>query len=270
MHVVQSPSRSKPTLSLAAVCVLTGAVFLPGCSTTSGSGGGADVVVSTATVENTPRIGFLSDYARLKPVSGLDGILCWKTANVDWKQYDKIQIERIMVSLKPGKEQSSVDPADLKILTDYFHNALVTAVKPTAEIVDKAGPGALQMRIALTNLVPTGTVESLTGTLVPYGFVAEAGSGVADGLPAGSTPYMGETGMQMQFRDGATGKVLAECADNEIGRKYAAAVDKGAASATSTWIGGYMDSFTSWNYAKNAFDKWATLFAERFNKLRGL
>jgi hypothetical protein len=31
-----------------------------------------------------------------------------------------------------------------------------------------------------------------------------------------------------------------------------------------------MDSFTSWNYAKNAFDKWATLFAERFNKLRGM
>jgi len=189
---------------------------------------------------------------------------------VDWKQYGKVQVERILVSLKPGQDQSTVDPADLKILTDYFHNALVTAIKPTTQIVDKAGPGVMQLRFALTNLVPTGTMESLTGTLVPYGFVAEAASGTADGLPAGSTPYMGETGMQAQFRDGATGKVMGECADNEIGRKYAASVDKGVSNATSTWVGGYMDSFTSWNYAKNAFDKWATLFAERFNKLRGM
>lgn len=270
MHAIQSPRRSKRTLSLAMACVLTGAVFLPGCSTTSTPGGGADIVASTATVENIPRVGFLTDYDRLKPVEGLGGILCWRANNVDWKQYDKVQIERIMVSLKPGQDQSTVDPADLKILTDYFHNALVKAIKPTAEIVDKAGPGVIQLRFALTNLVPTGTMESLTGTLVPYGFVAEASSGVADGLPAGSTPYMGETGMQAQFRDGASGKVMGECADNEIGRKYAASVDKGAANATSTWIGGYMDSFTSWNYAKNAFDKWATLFAERFNKLRGI
>jgi len=274
MHVIQSrhskPRHSKRPLFLAVACALTSAVFLSGCSTTSGSGGGADVVVSTATAENIPRVGFLSDYDRLKPVAGLDGILCWRADNVDWKQYGKVQVERIMVSLKPGQDQSTVDPADLKILTDYFHNALVTAIQPTTQIVDKAGPGVMQLRFALTNLVPTGTMESLTGTLVPYGFVAEAASGTADGLPAGSTPYMGETGMQAQFRDGATGKVMGECADNEIGRKYAASVDKGVSNATSTWVGGYMDSFTSWNYAKNAFDKWATLFAERFNKLRGM
>jgi hypothetical protein len=274
MHFLQSGyttlRHSKRALSLAVACALTSVVLLPGCSTTSGSGGGADVVVSTATAENTPRVGFLTDYDRLKPVAGLDGILCWRADNVDWKQYDKIQIERIMVSLKPGQDQSTVDPADLKILTDYFHTALATAIKPTTQIVDKAGPGVMQLRFALTNLVPTGTMESLTGTLVPYGFVAEAASGTADGLPAGSTPYMGETGMQAQFRDGASGKVMGECADNEIGRKYAASVDKGVANATSTWVGGYMDSFTSWNYAKNAFNKWASLFAERFNKLRGM
>jgi len=108
----------------------------------------------------------------------------------------------------------------------------------------------------------------MTGTLIPYGFVAEAGSGVAKGLPAGSTPYMGETGMQVQFRDGGTGRVVGECADTEIGRKYAASVDKGATNATTTWVNGYMDSFTSWSYAQDAFNKWAAEFAQRFNQLR--
>jgi hypothetical protein len=247
---------------------LAGALSLSGCASTDGGGSGS-VVVSTATASNIPRVGFLTDYDRLKPVSGLDGALCWRTGNINWKQYDKVQIERILVSIKPGKDQSTVDPGDLKILTDYFHNALVTAIKPTAQIVETAGPGVIQIRIALTNLIPTSTVKSVTGTLIPFGYVGEAASGVATGRPAGSTPYMGETGMQMQFRDGAGGAVLGECADIEVGRKYAADLDKGATNATTTWVNGYMDSFTSWSYAKDAFDKWSTLFAERFNKLRG-
>jgi hypothetical protein len=254
-------------LPLAVAGVLAGAMLLPGCST---PGGGASIVASEATVANVPQVGFLSDYARLKPISGLGGILCWKASKVDWKQYDKVQIERILVTLKPGNSQSAVDPGDLKTLTDYFHKALVTAIQPTTPIVDKAGPGVLQLRIALTDLVPTGTVDSLTGTLVPYGFVAEMASGEATGRPAGSTPYMGQTGMQAQFRDGASGAVLGECADTEIGRKYAASVDQGATNATTTWVNGYMDSFTSWSYAQDAFNKWAAEFAQRFNTLRGI
>lgn len=260
------PRNPKLVLFLAVTSALAGAALLGGCST---PGGGASVVASTATFENVPRVGFLSEYNRLKRVEGLDGILCWRADSMNWKQYDKVQVERIMVSLKPDSKQSVVDPSDLKTLTDAFHKALVTAIVPTTQVVDKAGPGVLQLRIALTDLVPTGTLDSMTGTLVPYGFVAEAGSGVADGLPAGSTPYMGETGMQVQFRDGGTGRVVGECADTEIGRKYAASVDKSATNATTTWVNGYMDSFTSWSYAQDAFNKWAAQFVQRFNQLRG-
>jgi hypothetical protein len=104
--------------------------------------------------------------------------------------------------------------------------------------------------------VPSVT-RSVGGTLVPYGFVAEAGSGVASGRPAGSTPYLGETGMEMQFRDGATEAILGECRDTQIGRKYAADVDASAAGAAQTWASGYLNSFQSWAYAQNAFDKWS-------------
>jgi hypothetical protein len=74
------------------------------------------------------------------------------------------------------------------------------------QVVDKAGPGVVVIRIALTDLMPTDGYDSVAGTLIPYAFVAEAGSGVATGRPAGSTPYMGETGMEMQFRDGGNGQ----------------------------------------------------------------
>ena len=79
---------------------------------------------------------------------------------------------------------------------------------------------------------------------------------------------MGETGMEMQFRDGVSGTVLAECRDTEIGRKYAADSKEGAGGAAQTWAGGYLNSFQAWSYAKNAFDKWSQLVAQRIALLR--
>ncbi len=231
-------------------------------------GSGATVVSSAATQANVPRIGFLSDYAALKPAPGGGGLLCWRTPGVDWKRYDAVLIERILVSLPPAGANKTIDPTDLKTLVDYFHAALVKDLRPTEKIVDVAGPGVLRIRIALTSLVPTNAADSLVGTAVPYGFVAEIGSGAAVGRPAGSTPYLGETGIEVQFRDGGTGNVIAECADTEIGRKYAASLDSGVANAAQTWVNGYMDSFTSWSYAQDAFDKWAAFLAARLAQLK--
>jgi len=138
------------------------------------------------------------------------------------------------------------------------------------QIVELPGPGVIVLRIALTNLVPTQVSRSVLGTAIPYGFTAELASGPASGRPAGSTPYLGETGMEMQFVDGASNQVLGECADSQIGRKYAADVDAGAAGATDAWVKGYMSSFQSWTYARDAFDKWSMLIAERFAVLRGI
>ena len=76
----------------------------------------------------------------------------------------------------------------------------------------------------------------------PYGFVAEAGADAATGRPAGSTPYLGETGIEMQFVDSAKGTILAECRDTQIGRKYAAELDAGATGAAQTWASGYVNS----------------------------
>jgi hypothetical protein len=175
--------------------------------------------------------------------------------------------ERVQVFLKPGSTQS-VDPTDLKMLIDYFHSDLVKAIQPEAQVVNAPGPGVLRVRIALTDLVPTNTVASLAGTAAPYGFVAEIGAGAATGKPVGSTPYLGQTGIEVQFRDGATGQLVGECADREIGLKYAADLNAGAAGAAENWVNGYLDSFTQWTYAKTAFDKWAAEFARRFATLR--
>ena len=247
---------------------LVGAAVLAGCASTDSSLFGSGTGVTASDPSRLTKSGFLSDYQRLAPVPWAEGIQCWRRPDLDAKKYDKVLIARMVVTLKPDQQQG-IDPTDLKTLTDYFHASMVKALKPQLNVVDKAGPGVLGIRVALTNLVPTDVSKSVTGTLVPYAFVAEAGSGVATGRPAGSTPYLGETGMEMQFVDGARGTILAECRDTQIGRKYAAELDAGAAGAAQTWASGYVNSFQGWAYAKNAFDKWAALTAERIAALRG-
>ncbi len=260
---------------IAGYCLIAGAIALmAGCQTYDAALGSGTGVTATDAARLT-RSGFLSDYARLKPNPQAGGIECWRDPRLDAARFDKVLVSRIVVSLAPPKgdkegEQKTIDPNDLKTLTDYFHNSLVKALKPQMQVVDKTGPGVVVIRIALTNLVPTTVSDSVAGTLVPYAFIAEAGSGVATGRPAGSTPYMGETGMEMQFRDGGNGQVIAECRDTQIGRKYAADVDASAVGAAQTWASGYLNSFQAWSYAKNAFDKWSMLVAKRFAELRGV
>ncbi len=252
--------------------VLLAAALLAGCETQNailGSGTG----VTASDKAGMTHSGFLSDYARLKPTSWGEGMECWRDPNLNAKQYDKVLISRIVVSLAPPKDKdtaNTIDPSDLKTLTDYFHDSLVKALKPQMQVVYKAGPGVVVMRIALTDLVPTKVTDSVLGTVVPFGFVAEAGSGVATGRPAGSTPYMGETGMEMQFRDGASAAILAECRDTEIGRKYALDDDASAKGVAQTWASGYLNSFQAWSYAKDAFDKWSLLVAQHMAELRGV
>ena len=252
--------------------VFAAAALLAGCATQNGGTG----IASGVTVSDPARLsrsGFLSDYGRLKPVSWGDGIECWREPGLDAKQYGQVLVSRIVLSLAPPKADAAnntIDPSDLKTLTDYFHDSMVKALKPQMQVVDKAGAGVVVMRIALTDLAPTSVTDSAIGTLIPFGYVAEAGSGVATGRPVGSTPYMGETGMEMQFRDGATAAILAECRDTQIGRKYAGEMNAGAAGAAETWANGYMSSFQAWSYAKIAFDKWSALVAQRLAALRGV
>lgn len=252
--------------------VLVAAALLAGCETQNAMlGSGAAVTASDQT--RMTRSGFLSDYGRLKPTPWGEGMQCWREPNLNVKQYDKVLISRIVVSLaKPADKdaQATIDPSDLKTLTDYFHGSLTKALKAQMKVVDKAGPGVVVMRIALTELVPTNVTRSVAGSLIPYGFVAEAGSGVATGRPAGSTPYLGAAGMEMQFRDGVSAAILAECRDAEIGRKYAFDEDAGASDVAKTWASGYVNSFQAWSYARNAFDKWSLLIAKRFAELRGV
>jgi hypothetical protein len=102
------PLTFKKTTSARAVrglgmCLIAGATALfAGCQTYDAALGSGTSVTATDPARLT-RSGFLSDYARLKPVSALDGIECWRDPRLDAKRFDKVLVSRIVVSLAPPR-----------------------------------------------------------------------------------------------------------------------------------------------------------------------
>lgn len=203
---------------------------------------------------------------RLEPV-GTEGAQRWTDPAVDFRIYDRILIEGIRVRLEV--DSPAVDAATLKSLTDYFHQSLVKALQPPYAIVDNVGTGALRMRITLVDLVATKPEVSVVVLVTPYATIPDLASAPASGRPLGSPPYLGRTGIAAEFIDGATDQVVAQYVDLQFGRKYVLDANQGVGSTASRGVTGYVNSFSAWAYAKQAFDKWSQDFRKRLDELSG-
>jgi hypothetical protein len=213
--------------------------------------------------------GFLSDPGRLQPVPGDSGAYQWADSATTLARYNKILLERIQVQLADNADYKAVDPAQLKALTDYFHQAIVTALGSAYPVVNQPGRGVLRVRITIVNLVPTKPEMSVVTAVVPFAAIPDLASGAASGGPMGSAPYLGRTGIAVQFIDSETSRVVAEYADTRVGRKYVVDTSQGVGNAVTTGVSDYAKSFSTWAYAQQAFDGWAQKFRARLDQVHG-
>ena len=229
---------------------LSAALLFGGCATTGDTG--------TAGTSGRPAYAdFLTQPDRLKPVAEGSNALVWIDPNANLAKYDKFLIERIQVRLADNAEYKTIDPTDLKAMTDYLQQAITKALGPRFKVVSKPGPGVLRVRMAITDLVPTKPEYSVVALVVPYATVVDVASGPADGRPAGSTAYLGRTGIAGSLVESQTNRVVAEYADTHVGRKYVVDTSGGVTSAVTTGVGDYLKAYSTWAYAKQAFDAWA-------------
>jgi hypothetical protein len=207
--------------------------------------------------------GFLSDYSGIKPVGGDSNAYRYRNPKVDVSKYNKLIIDRIKIWVKDDAAYKGVDPAEMKELVDYFHQAIVKAVGPAYPVVDKPGPDVLHLRIAVTDVVPNKPEASVVTLVVPFLWIGEAGAGAAEGK-AGSTPFVGEATVEMEALDSETHTRVASFIERRAAKKYNwnQGVEKGVTS--------YMKAYSTWDYTKEAFDYWAKLLRERLDAAHGL
>lgn len=213
--------------------------------------------------------GFLAHPDRLQPVPGESGAYRWIDPDAKLAQYNQILLERIQVQLASDAEYKAVDPTDLKTLTDYFQQSIAKALGNAYPIITKPGPGVLRARITIVDLVPTKPEMSVVALVVPYATVADVASGAATGGPVGSAPYLGRTGIAAQFIDSQTNRVIAEYTDTQVGRKYVVDTSKGIGDTITTGFSDYAKAYSTWAYARQAFDGWAQQFRARLDQAHG-
>ena len=216
----------------------------------------------TPTIGNYTPKGFLSDYSKLEPVEGDENAFRYVDDSVDFSKYKKLLIDRIMVWYKEGGDYKGIDPDELKALTDYFHQAIVKAVGDDYGVVSEPGPDVLRVRIAVTDIVPNKPEASVVSLVVPFAWVADAGSGVAKG-EVGSTAFTGEATIEMEAMDSASSQQVGAYIDREVGKKY------NWSKGISEGISSYANAYSKWQYTKKAMDLWAQRLKTTLDELEG-
>jgi len=242
------------TLILAAVLAVSGIVSSEG-------------MVGSASAD-TPMLGeyetkgFLSDYSKLASVEGDKGAYKYVDAAVDFSKYQKLLLDRIKVYYKDDSDYKGIDPDDLKALTDYFHQAIVKAVGDSYTVVNEPGPDVLRVRIAVTDLVPNKPEASVVSLVVPFAWVADAGSGAAKG-EAGSTAFTGEATIEMEAMDSVSSQQVGAYVDKEVGKKYQ------WTKGVSEGVNSYMGAYSKWTYTQKSMDAWAQRLKTTLDELEG-
>jgi len=231
---------------------------------------GAAVATSAvhAADSNSPKlgdyqtVGFLSDYSKLKPEGGDSNAYAFEASAKVGGKYNKVLLERIKIYFADASETKSIDPTDLKALTDYFQHALVKALGDAYPVVNEPGPDVIRLRIAVTNVVPNNTGASVATLIVPYLWIADAGTGAAQGH-AGSTAFVGKASIEAEALDSVSGEQVAAYVETEIPKKYnwTHGLSKGVTS--------YTDAYSTWAYTKEAMDIWAKHVRERMDAVHG-
>ena len=206
---------------------------------------------------------FLSDYSKLAPEGGESEAYLFRDKTVDVTRYKKVLIDRIKIFLKEDAEYKGIDPAELKELVDYFHDAIVKAVSDGYPVVRETGPDVLRLRIAVADLVPNKPSASVVSLVVPFLWVGEAAAGAAEGK-SGSTPFVGEATVEMEALDSVSSKQVAAYIETRIGKKY----DWG--KGVSKGMSAYTKAYSTWAYTKQSFDHWAKLIRERLDRAHGI
>jgi len=126
-----------------------------------------------------------------------------------------------------AKSEGKITEQELKDLTNYFHSAIVKAISDSGrKVVHRAGPGVARIRVALTDIKETGTLNVL-----PQASLLGAGIGGA--------------AMEAEVVDSVTGKQVGAVVESRKGGRVP------------------FSNLGDWGTAKGVMDDWAKRLQKR-------
>ena len=150
---------------------------------------------------------FIDNMPQLAKDSERAGAMIWTKPGVNRAAYTKVMIEPITIFISPNSEYQDLDANELKALADGFNETLIKTLEPEIAVLNKAGPGVMYMRAALTNVKLAQKKRGLL-SYTPIGLVATA---VADA--AGARISLKDAAVEIEMLDSTTGERLGVLID---------------------------------------------------------
>jgi hypothetical protein len=193
--------------------------------------------------------GFLGDYSKLQPdPKNPDLLIYWKDKSV-LKHSSKFILEPVTVYLLPEAQQRGIDPEDLAMLARYFTKAVTDELTKSGryEIVTEAGPGVMVVRVAITNVEPTGGKKNAT----LKGAATAASVAVAPGASL-LVPRLsvGKVAIEGEIDDSVSGERMVAFMSSKGGRRFFSG----------------LNAYKKWGDIQAAFRSWAKSFRKRLDE----
>jgi hypothetical protein len=159
--------------------------------------------------------------------------LRWLKSGIDFTTYKRLMLDRAVFFFAADSEYNGMDPAELKLLTDGFHQRVADALTDAYPVVKTPAPDVARIRFAITDLKQNRPILEDITSFLPGG---------------GNQPVFSEGAKRSWGGLGATQAelVILDAMTNEV---IAAAVDEKNTALK--------EKFTKWGTAEDAFAFWA-------------
>jgi hypothetical protein len=193
--------------------------------------------------------GFLGDYSKLQPdPKNADLLTYWKDPDV-LKNSSKFILEPVTVYLLPEAQHRGIDPEQLAKLAQYFTKAITDELTKSGryQVVTEPGPGVVVLRIAITNVEPTGGKENAVVEGAATAAAHAAAPGASMLVPRIS---VGKVAIEGEIVDSVSKEVMVEVMSSKSGKRYFSG----------------LKAYEKWGDIDAAFRAWAKSFRERLDK----
>jgi hypothetical protein len=163
--------------------------------------------------------GFLGDYSGLYPDPKNGDLLIYEKDKDVLKTHRKFLLEPVTVYLLPEAADRGIDPDDLDRLARYLFDAVTDELLTSDryEVVTEPGPGVAVVRIAITNVEPTGGGKN---TALTAGAAAASVAVVPGAGLLAPRLSVGKAGIEGEILDSVSGERIVAFVMGKSGRRW--------------------------------------------------
>ncbi len=128
--------------------------------------------------------GFLPDYSKLRPGGEGRALLVYRNPRANFRRYEYVLLEPIAIWAGDDSVLQDVPEAEQQLLVDYLDPALRESLARDYTLVDRARPGTMRIRVAITEAAGSNVVVDTISSVVPQLRLLSGAARMATGTQA--------------------------------------------------------------------------------------